>query len=503
MPDLLTADGLARFSAAAAAQVGDETVPGLVALVARGDQVHVEALGSLSIGGPPVQRDSLFRIASTTKPVTGGGHPGPGPGGAARSWTSRWTGCCPSWPSRRVLRRMDGPLDDTVPARRPITVRDLLTFTFGFGLAAEMFAAPSGRGRWWRAADALHLATIGPPNPAEQPGPDTWIAGLGSLPLLAQPGERWFYNTGASVLGVLLARAAGQPFADVLRTRIFEPLGMRDTGFWTPHTEPARDRVPVRSGGRSGGLGQAGRPVERAAGVLATGPRGWSRPPTTCWRSPGCCCAAGIRCCRADLVAAMTRDQLTPGQKAAAASARASSPASLGLLHLGGHRRAAGRRVRLGWRIRHHLAGRPGAGPDRHRADPADVRQTRSRRRCTRRCRRRRTRPSPDGWAAPVAPGPHQPGLCPVPGRGAAMQRCAAHPWSVGAKGVCPWTSGQPRSSASSCTAGGRAWSGSRTGSPAIRVTPRTWCRRRSPAPTPHGPGSAGAATRTPTSGRS
>src|ERR1700722_5336877 len=71
MPDLLTADGLARFSAAAAADVGDETGPGLGALVARSDQVHAEALGSLSIGGPAVQHDSLFRIASTTKPVTG------------------------------------------------------------------------------------------------------------------------------------------------------------------------------------------------------------------------------------------------------------------------------------------------------------------------------------------------------------------------------------------------------------------------------------------------
>ena len=71
MPDLLTAEGLGRFSATAAAHVADETVPGLVALVARGDQVHVEALGSLSVGGPPVRRDSLFRIASITKPVTG------------------------------------------------------------------------------------------------------------------------------------------------------------------------------------------------------------------------------------------------------------------------------------------------------------------------------------------------------------------------------------------------------------------------------------------------
>ena len=86
------------------------------------------------------------------------------------------------------------------------------------------------------AENRLRLATLGPPDLGNQPDPDTWIAGLGSLPLLAQPGERWFYNTGASVLGVLCARAAGQPFGEVLRSRVFEPLGMRDTGFWTTET---------------------------------------------------------------------------------------------------------------------------------------------------------------------------------------------------------------------------------------------------------------------------
>ena len=99
-----------------------------------------------------------------------------------------------------------------------------------------MFTAP----RPWPIVDAaqeLRLSTIGPPDRATQPDPDTWIANLGRLPLLAQPGERWLYNTGSSVLGVLVARAAGQPLAEVLRTRIFEPLGMRDTAFWTKDTE--------------------------------------------------------------------------------------------------------------------------------------------------------------------------------------------------------------------------------------------------------------------------
>ena len=198
MPDPLTAGGLARFSATAAAHVGDGTVPGLVALVARGGQVHVEALGSLSAGGPPVRPDSLFRIASVTKPVTGAATLALVREGLL-SLDEPVGRLLPELAAPRVLRRMDGPLGDTVPARRPVTVRDLLTFTFGFGETAEMFSAERPWPVMARAGE-LHLATLGPPDPAGQPDPDTWIAGLGSLPLLAQPGERWFYNTAASVL---------------------------------------------------------------------------------------------------------------------------------------------------------------------------------------------------------------------------------------------------------------------------------------------------------------
>jgi len=138
----LTAGGLARLHAAAEQHVGDERVPGLVALVAQGDQVHVEALGKLAVGagGAPVARDSLFRIASTTKPIT-----------AAATMMLVDDGVIaldepvdrllPELSARQVLRRPDGPLDDTTPAERAITVRDLLTFTFGFGSAVEMFTA--------------------------------------------------------------------------------------------------------------------------------------------------------------------------------------------------------------------------------------------------------------------------------------------------------------------------------------------------------------------------
>jgi CubicO group peptidase (beta-lactamase class C family) len=308
----LTAAGLKGLHAAAERHVGDEKVPGLVALVACGGQVHVEALGRLAVGGPPVARDSIFRIASTTKPIT-----------AAVTLAVVAEGLfgldepverlLPELAGRRVLRRMDGPLDDTVPAARAITVRDLLTFTFGFGMVGEMFAAPQP----WpvvAAADELRLAAIGPPDPPVPPDPDTWIAALGSLPLLAQPGERWMYNTGAQVLGVLVARAAGQPFSEVLKTRIFEPLGMPDTGFWAANThrlatayQPTPDGLVVRDepGGKWSRPPQFG---DGAAGLVSTA--------DDLLAFARMLLRGGAPVLPADAVRAMTTDQLTAEQKA-------------------------------------------------------------------------------------------------------------------------------------------------------------------------------------------
>src|SRR5690349_9445851 len=305
----LTAAGLDGLHAAAQRHVADDKVPGLVALVARGGQVHIEALGKLAVGGPPVARDSIFRIASTTKPIT-----------AAVTLAVAAEGLIGlDEPVDRLLpelaaRRMDGPLDDTVPATRAITVRDLLTFTFGFGMTGEMFASPEP----WpivAAADELRLATIGPPDPPVPPDPDTWIASLGTLPLLAQPGERWMYNTGAQVLGVLVARAAAQPLGEVLKTRIFDPLGMSDTGFWTADTH----RLATAYMPAPDGL------------VVTDEPGGkWSRPPTFGDGAAGLVSTAddllafarmllrgGAPVLPADAVRAMTTDQLTPAQKAA------------------------------------------------------------------------------------------------------------------------------------------------------------------------------------------
>ncbi len=231
MVETMDPERLAPIREVAARHVGDDRVPGLVVLVVRGDQTYAEPFGSQTIGGPPMQRDSLFRISSMTKPVTGTATLALASEGLL-SLDQPIGELVPELARPRVLRRADGPLEDTVEARRAVTVRDLLTFTHGFGMAVEMFMAPEP----WpvvTAAEQLELATLGPPDPDAPPDRETWIARLGSLPLIAQPGERWLYNTGATVLGVLLARAAAMPFDEVLRTRVFEPLAMTDTAFFT------------------------------------------------------------------------------------------------------------------------------------------------------------------------------------------------------------------------------------------------------------------------------
>lgn len=271
----LSRDGVARFAEVAASHVGDDAVPGLVALVAQGDDVHVEALGSLTTGGAAVKRDSLFRIASTTKPVT-----------AVATLALAREGLLdldepvdrlvPELAAPRVLRRPDGPLDETVPALRPITARQLLTFTFGFGMSLDMFAAAEPWPVVAAVADA-GLSTLGPPQPDAFVDPDTWIARFGRIPLLAQPGDRWLYNTGSHVLTVLCARAADETFEDVLRTRVFEPLGMRDTGFHaTDVARLVRDGAPVLTRDLAREMRRDQLPARQRDGAAAfLGGRGW------------------------------------------------------------------------------------------------------------------------------------------------------------------------------------------------------------------------------------
>jgi CubicO group peptidase (beta-lactamase class C family) len=262
----LSQAGLDRLHQAMAARVAKGELPGLVTLVARGDDVHVDAIGTMAFGGDePMRRDTIFRIASLTKPIL-----------ATATMMLVEDGTLaldepvdrllPELASRGVLRHIDGPLDDTVPARRPITVEDLLTFRMGFGLITEPTFDPPYP--IVRATHDLQLV-MGPPDPRTPHDPDRWIEVFGTLPLMYQPGERWQYNAGSLVLGVLVARAAGQPLEAALRTRVFEPLGMMDTGFSMPAEQTGRLPTQYTTDFQTG----------KMEPDTTTGPDVWTRPP--------------------------------------------------------------------------------------------------------------------------------------------------------------------------------------------------------------------------------
>jgi CubicO group peptidase (beta-lactamase class C family) len=211
---------LSRVADLLAGSVQRGEVGEVVALLSRDGETQVETAG----GAEP---DTIFRIASMSKPVV------------AVAALILVEECAlrlddpvdeflPELASRRVLTRLDAPLDDTVPAERPITLRDLLTFQLGLGFGQGMWGPPGSL----PIMDALDALRGGMPRPAEVVEPDEWMRQLGALPLVAQPGTRWLYNTGSDILSVLIARVAGQPLGDFLQERIFDPLGMTDTGFW-------------------------------------------------------------------------------------------------------------------------------------------------------------------------------------------------------------------------------------------------------------------------------
>jgi CubicO group peptidase (beta-lactamase class C family) len=212
--------------------------PGIVTLIASGDEVHVEAMGTKTVGGTePMRRDTIFRIASITKPVAAAAAMILVDDGKLKLEDSiePWL---PELANRRVLRSIDSQLDDTVPATRAITVRDVLSSCFGFG---SVMAMPGSYPIQKPIAD-WHMGGDGPPHPDLTPATDEWIRKLGELPLMYQPGERWAYNTSYDVTGVLVARVAGKSFGTFLQERLFEPLGMKDTAFSVPASK--LDRLP-------------------------------------------------------------------------------------------------------------------------------------------------------------------------------------------------------------------------------------------------------------------
>ncbi|MFF3399536.1 serine hydrolase domain-containing protein [Streptomyces sp. NPDC002659] len=208
------------------ASVSNGSVPGAVGLVARGDRVEVAVVGSVDVDGTaPMARDSIFRIASLTKPVVAAAVMMLVEDGriALDDPVGHWL---PELAKPTVVRTPGSPVDDVVPAARPITVRDVLSSRAGHGFPSD-FSLP---------AVQLLFSELkqGPPQPQLVAAPDEWMAALSRIPLLYQPGDAWLYNTSSDIQGVLIARVSGRPLPEFLAERLFEPLGMTDTGFEVP-----------------------------------------------------------------------------------------------------------------------------------------------------------------------------------------------------------------------------------------------------------------------------
>jgi CubicO group peptidase (beta-lactamase class C family) len=222
----LSKDGLERMHDVLAAHVERGAAPGVVALVWRAGELHVDPIGVTAVGGStPMKRDTIFRVASMSKPVTAV---------AAMVLVEECAlrlddpvdDLLPELADPKVLVDHEGPLEDAVPANRPITLRDLLTFRLGTGM---FFASPES-------PYMRRLAEIGsepgPPQPQTMPAPGEYMKLVTAVPLVYQPGEKWLYNTGADVAGVLIERATGSTLEAFMRERIFDPLGMADTSFF-------------------------------------------------------------------------------------------------------------------------------------------------------------------------------------------------------------------------------------------------------------------------------
>jgi CubicO group peptidase (beta-lactamase class C family) len=282
-----------------------------------GREAHVTCVGWRDVAAQlPVERDTLFRIASMTKPITSAA--------ALMLWEegrfalddpiSRWA---PEFANMRVLRSPGGPLDATVPAERLVTFVDLLAHRSGLTYG-DFHPGPLA---------AAYAEALGGDIDSEV-APDDWIARLAAQPLIDQPGRGWHYGHSTDLLGLLIARMEDAPLGDVLARRIFGPLGMRDTGFTVPAQKAAR-RAKLY------GIDDAGRLAERQTGpgnsTLAQRPEGlaYVSGGQGLWSTlddylafarlfAGAGAVAGAPLLRPQTVKRMVSNHLTPSQRASA-----------------------------------------------------------------------------------------------------------------------------------------------------------------------------------------
>jgi len=285
---------MAELSDILGRHVRDGALPGAVGLVVRGGRAEVAAVGSASVGGAPMTRESIFRIASITKPITAASVMMLVEDGriALDDPVDEWL---PELAKPSVVRTPASEVDDVVPAARPITVFDLLTSRAGYGFASD-FTLPAVQRLFSVQKDGREVQSF--------PAPDVWMAELAKIPLLYQPGEGWLYDTCSTVQGVLVARVSGQSLPEFMAERVFGPLGMTDSAFEVPAGKRDRFTSSYRTGPdaawswptlRTGSGARCRRSRSETAG--------WPPRPVTGWRSPRCCwpaasprAAAG--CCR-------------------------------------------------------------------------------------------------------------------------------------------------------------------------------------------------------------
>jgi CubicO group peptidase (beta-lactamase class C family) len=290
--------------------VESRLIPGAIVGVRDRGETSIEAVGAIGPAGEPLPVDAVVRISSNTKPIIAALTMALAEAGvlALADPIERFV---PELADRRVLRRLDGPLDDTEPARRPITVEDLLTMRMGFGWVFECDCPAVSK------AVGLELG-FGPPDPHGLPASAEWIARFATLPLLEQPGTVWRYELSFAVLGVVIERATGCPLDVVLRDRLLAPLGMVDTSFVAA---PARMAPAFMREGDSFAL------FDSAADSR------WARPPrfadargglvstvSDLLRFAGMLLDSGGELLSPAAVTRMTSDQLTAEQRAGASA---------------------------------------------------------------------------------------------------------------------------------------------------------------------------------------
>jgi len=252
---------LAKIPPALQAVIDAGDLSGFVTLIWRkGEELQFNALGCRNIeSGAPMTRDTLFRIASMTKPITSVAALMLMEEGKLRldDPISKWM---PEFADMRVLKDAQGPVEDTYLAPRAITVEDLMTHRSGLAYGFTSIG-PIAYAYQKALGDVL----------TNQMTPDAWLKALGGLPLSYPPGERFHYSHATDVLGLLVGRIAGLDFRDFLFKRIFEPLGMVDTDFWIPPAKRSRMATMYRMKEDESGLEVAPFPLVDAPPAFCGG----------------------------------------------------------------------------------------------------------------------------------------------------------------------------------------------------------------------------------------